>query len=88
MAGTPVVISRGTTPWDDVNQNGGFAVELDNPDGFTQALQFLCDADSNGYTEICFKLKQYREEKLNSDELCLKYKEMFNLAISSNKDKR
>ena len=81
LAGTPIVISQGTTPWDDVHENGGFAIELENKSGFADTLQMLCDMNSDDYNGNCDKLQKYRERKLNSDELHFKYINMFTNVI-------
>lgn len=77
LAGTVPVISRGTTPWDDIENNGGFTISLDNPEGFTAALQTLCDMDTEEYKAFYDKLCDYRKIKLDSLALTKKYQEMF-----------
>ena len=69
----PIVISKGTTPWDDVANNGGFTVNLDNPDDFINVLNRLCEMDNEDYILLKNKLLKYKDDKLNSTELIEKY---------------
>lgn len=77
LAGTVPVISRGTTPWDDINEQGGFTIPLENPDGFTAVLQNLCDMTTEEYVSVYNKLCEYRKIKLDNSALKKKYQEMF-----------
>ena len=36
--GCPVIFSKGTTPWDDIDYVAGYAVDENTPDGYGKAL--------------------------------------------------
>ena len=38
IVGTPVVLGKGTTPWDDINGKAGFVAELNDKSAFTEYL--------------------------------------------------
>lgn len=83
LSSCPCIISKGTTPWDDVNGNGGFAISLNKKDEFVRALNSIVDMDSYQYQELVGKLSEYTNSKLNINELSLKYEEMFETVISN-----
>lgn len=78
LAGTIPVISRGTTPWDDIDSNGGYTLPLHDISAFTATLQTLCDMDRDEYLNLINKLCDYRKTKLDAKALFEKYREMFN----------
>ena len=77
LSGTVPVISRGTTPWDDLEDNGGYTVPLDNPDGFVSRLEQLCGISGEEYRDLYNKLCEYRKIKMDTDTLCENYRKMF-----------
>lgn len=77
LSGTVPVISRGTTPWDDLEGNGGYPLPLDNPDDFVTTLQTLCETSGVEYRILYDKLCEYRKIKLDTDSLCENYCKMF-----------
>ena len=77
LSGTVPVISRGTTPWDDLENNGGYTVFLDNPDGFVSRLQELCGISGEEYRVLYNKLCEYRKVKIDTATLCENYRKMF-----------
>ena len=77
LAGTIPVISQGTTPWDDIDSNGGFALPLHDISAFTDTLQMLCRMDRDEYLILTDKLCDYRKTKLDAKALFEQYSEMF-----------
>ncbi|MDR0890367.1 MAG: glycosyltransferase [Oscillospiraceae bacterium] len=80
LSGTPPIISKGTTPWDDVQ--GGYAVSLDEPQGFTSALQTLCDMDEAAFSQVRGAVRAYAAQKMKMDELNARTMAMFARAVS------
>ncbi|MBR6524035.1 MAG: glycosyltransferase [Clostridia bacterium] len=78
LAGTIPVISRGTTPWDDIDSNGGYTLPLHDISAFTDVLQLLCRMDSDEYSVLTDKLCDYRKTKLDAKALFENYRMMFN----------
>ena len=48
----PVIISRGTTPWDDVHEIAGFSIPLDNPESFALKLDELASLGTEEYEKL------------------------------------
>lgn len=74
IAGCPVVLSD-QTPWVDVAEyQAGWAIPLDDEEGFVSAMQTLADEKTDVYSAgaIC-----YAAEKLNLQELREKYRQIF-----------
>lgn len=80
-AGCHPILSRGTTPWDDVDGNGGFAISLDAPDAWTAAVDRLAAMTQEEYDALEQALSAYTERKLSTDELKRKYVSMFRSVI-------
>lgn len=75
QAGTLPVISRGTTPWDDLR--GGAAIPLSLPEEFARELQALCQMDETEFSERRGALLQYAEKKLDTQQLVAQTKALF-----------
>lgn len=76
FSGCPVIISRGTTPFDDCHERAGFVAELDNPREFTLYMEKIARMDETQYNSICEKLSIYIEEKFQTDKLRQEYLNM------------
>lgn len=74
LCGCPVIISRGTTPWDDVDGKGGFARELEKFDDFVAELNKIAAMDTKEYEEYTKDLNEYISEKLSYEKLVNDYK--------------
>lgn len=74
MVGCPVIISD-QTPWNDVNEAGaGWAIPLNKPSDFSNALQKVIDADSDRYR---VNAKSFASKKLNLEALKKDYEAVF-----------
>lgn len=73
----PIIISRGTTPWDDVDQNGGYTIPLTENAMWTKGIQQLVDMSSEAYAEFCDQLACYIDFKLDISQLKTDYEAMF-----------
>ena len=84
MHDCPVVISKGTTPWDDIAiYNAGYVVDLDNYKDFINALEKIREMDNLEYNQLIKHLRQYVTDKINLNDLKMKYLEMLNSIIES-----
>lgn len=76
----PIIISRGTTPWDDVEESGaGYTVPLQNVDGFAQKLDSIASMDNKEYAQMMLKVRRYAAEKVQLQSLKSKYINMLEL---------
>lgn len=81
----PVILSKGTTPWDDYHNNGGFAIALSETKGFVNAIQTLAEMNSNEYQAIIMKNRKYTESKFQVGLLKQKYRKMIEQSAKSTK---
>lgn len=72
LMGIPVVISD-QTPWTDVNENGGFAISLNDKNTFISSLNELVRMDEKQYSVLSEQIKKYIKDKLNIDEIIHQY---------------
>ena len=79
----PLVLSKGTTPWDDLDGKAGYVINLDNPDGFTTSLDRLAEMDQEDFDCLIQSTRQYFITKMKDDDAVTKHKEMFKTIIRS-----
>lgn len=60
--GCIAIISKGTTPWDDLESNGGYVCSLDHPEEFERALREVAGLST--------------EELMNQKKKCIDYYQM------------
>ncbi len=75
-AGCPVVISDGTTPWQELNENNA-GVNADAVTDYTEAFRIfaaMTEAQRKTYSEGA---KTYIRERLHMEETCAAYDQMF-----------
>lgn len=65
----PVVLSKGTTPFDDCSNRGGYVVELSHPNEFTRCLENIAKMNQNEYQTIVRELQKYVDEKFQVEKL-------------------
>lgn len=63
----PVVLSKGTTPWDDIDGVAGYICGLNNISEFKEALSSFIVMDETQYTKLMNCVKQYFENKIGAD---------------------
>lgn len=80
QAGTLPVISRGTTPWDDIR--GGCTAPLSQPEEFVSRLEEFCAMNETEIAECRGQLLRYGEEKLNTQRLVEQTMTLFEAAVS------
>ena len=77
MCWRPVIISD-KTPWKDLEKfNAGYAVSLDNKEGFVKAIEKLAETDNNEFKKISLCAYEYIDKKLNNKTVLEDYKKMF-----------
>ncbi len=77
------VISKGTTPWDDINDCvAPLAFNIGDNAGFIAALSHIADADTAEYTELIRILRTYASEKTNSENIKAEYIAAFDTLIN------
>ena len=78
----PVVISKYTTPWDDINDNVALlANPLESLDLFVHALENIMHMNNEEYIGLIEKLRRYAEKKMNIVDIKQQYISMFDEII-------
>lgn len=76
IADCPIVISRGTTPWDDADGAAGYVVELHDISALAKAIQKIVDMASDDFLEVQKTLRVYRDNKLRLQDLVMGYEQL------------
>ena len=76
VSGCPVMISKDTTPWNDVHNVAGRVFSLEEQEECVKALEEISDMDETNYSELVKSVKAYIEKRLNIKCLTDKYIEM------------
>lgn len=79
--GCPVILSRGTTPWDDLDNVAGYVCSLDDIGQFISAIEKIAYMDQREFAEKSEQTIEYYKEKLLSDSAVKGHKEMFKRII-------
>ena len=80
--GCPVVLSKGTTPWDDLDRKAGFVCNLNYKDEFVDALNYIASLGKDEYDRFMNKTSVYYNEKIKDNEAIEGHRKMFNKIIS------
>lgn len=79
--GCPVVLSRGTTPWDDLHNIAGYVCSLDCIDEFIDTLNKIIEFDDNRFRELVNNTYRYYCGKTRDDNAIDGHIEMFKKII-------
>lgn len=71
-----VILSKGTTPWDDLDNNGGFVVPLADEEQWSTIINTIIDMSETDYDLIMQSLKRYVDKKMSKSELLKQYETM------------
>ena len=74
--GCPVIISKGTTPWDCVNGNAGYTVPLYDLSAYKSAIEAIADLDQEKYGKYINQTKKFISDSINIENIKQKYIEM------------
>ena len=75
--GCPVLLSKGTTPWDDIDAVAGFTAPYDRPELFARKIKILAEMNQEDYDILCENVRLYSIKKFKLNELKKRYLEMF-----------
>lgn len=86
ICGCPVIISRGTTPWDDAHGVAGFVGDLSNPESFVEELEKIAEMGQDEYKSYTANIDNYIKEKLSYEKLVSGYKALIEKVAAKNKE--
>lgn len=81
----PIILSKGTTPWDDLDEKAGYVIDLNNPMEFTSKIDYYASLDDSKFKVIVASTKKYFTNKILSDGAIDGHKRMFAEIIGSQK---
>jgi len=77
----PVIISKGTTPWDDLAESGaGYIAKIGEDEAFVKAIDTIANLDSEGYSSLVSRVRTYAQIKTDINRLRQGYLEMLSHA--------
>lgn len=79
--GCPVILSKATTPWDDLDKIAGYICDLNNKTEFIDAIKKIAKMDKNEYLEFSNSTIDYYKTKLLNDDAIKGHKYMFEKII-------
>lgn len=72
----PVVLSKGTTPWDEINNRSGYICELNDVMSYKIALIKIIEMDSITYDSLCEATGAFYEEVMQRSDAVSKHIKM------------
>ncbi len=72
----PVILSKGTTPWDDLDKKAGYVIDLSDDNKYTDAIDELAVMSCENYSNLIQDTKKYFREKIEKDEAIKGHKDM------------
>ena len=86
MAGCPVIISKGTTPWDEVEGMAGYTVSLGEKERLIAILRELYDMSEIDKEKLSESVIKYASIKFKTEALVEQYKTLFyNVIVLKNR---
>lgn len=87
LSGCPAILSD-QTPWSDLNDaDAGWALPLDRPKAFTEALATLAAMDESAHGALVERVRRYLDAKLRLTEIVQGYVDCFQ-TLASRRDSR
>ncbi len=83
----PVILSKGTTPWDDINNVAGFVINLNNMNEFTQKIDYIANLSYEQFNEVVQKTKRYFIQKISQDDAIFGHINMIDSIITKENSK-
>ena len=78
LSDVPVIISKGTTPWDNIQEKQvGMTASLNNVKQFTEAIEKIANMDSSRYKDLIDRLRVFCLEQFDYNLLKYTYNETF-----------
>lgn len=80
----PVLLSKGTTPWDDLDLLAGYTHELNNVSMLAETMQRLIDMDQEQYNRLVVSTGKYFEKRIKEDGAVQNHLKMIERVVKSN----
>lgn len=73
----PVILSKGTTPWDDLHEKAGFVIPLDQPEEFSEKIDYLASLNQTEFEKVVGTTMAYFTKKIEENGAVEGHKNMF-----------
>ena len=83
ISGCPVLLSKGTTPWDDYDGNGGFCYNLERKECFINTIEEWVRMNNDEFAILINKTKEYSRRKFDNSSLSRQYTNSFMSIINN-----
>lgn len=83
-----VIVSKGTTPWDDIHNRGGYAISLDDMSSWSKIIDEIVSWSREERDSKLYVLQEYAKERLSVESLKEAYKMVINSCIDSSKSNK
>ena len=70
-------MSKGTTPWDDLHEKAGYVIPLENPEEFTEKIDYLASLGQEDYQDLIKSTASYFTKKIEENGAVEGHKRMF-----------
>lgn len=80
--GCRVLLSKGTTPWDDLHLKAGFVFPLNDMNLFINSLESMAIESEAEYVQAVRNVHEYYFEKTKGDNAVVEHKKMFKTVLS------
>lgn len=82
----PVILSKGTTPWDSLDGRAGYICNQNDIDDFLSKLNKITKMANDEYKILMTSTLSYYSDVLKHDEACMKHQNMFSTIITSQRN--
>ena len=83
LCGCPVILSKKTTPWDDLDKRAGFTAELGDINEFARLIDLIANMEGKVYSDLRKSTRSYALEKTKFNNIIEQYQKMFNIVTNS-----
>lgn len=84
IVGTPVIVSKGTTPWDEIEAHGGFSILLSDSDKWSSTIEKISSMDGKEFKKLTLHIMSFINEKLSISRIGQQYNDMLSSVTSNN----
>ncbi len=77
LADCPVLLSKGTTPWDDYANYADLVYDLNDHEGFISAIEKIAAMENMEYLILIQKTREYVNYKINYSKILKQHKMLF-----------
>lgn len=74
----PVIVSKGTTPWDSLDHVAGYTISLNSPEEYSRIIDEMADMTMDQFNDLVQSTKKYFKQAIEKDSAIIGHIEMIN----------